>query len=186
MDALLQRLRENLRKGRRLMTTTICVFMTGYIVSAYLLVSRGLEYVQRLPLLGPVLAERLLFLLFFFFFVMLVISNATITGMSLFRRAETGWLLSLPVPHGSIVLWKTMEGLLLSSWGLVLLSTPILAAFGKTFSAGPSFYFFSMAAVIALIAIAANVSTWLLLLLGTKINLPPDGLMNLDVGVGNV
>lgn len=29
-------------------------------------------------------------------------------------------------------------------------------------------------------------TTWLLLLLGTNINVPPDGVMNLDVGVGNV
>lgn len=147
------------------MSATVSAFMTGYVISTYLLVSRGLEYVQRLPLLGPVLVERLLFLLFFFFFIMLVISNATITGMSLFRRSETGWLLSLPMPHGSIVMWKTLEGLFLSSWGLILLSAPILSAFGRAFSAGPSFYFFSMCAVIALIAIAANISTWLLLLL---------------------
>lgn len=147
------------------MSVTVSAFMAGYVVSTYLLVSRGLEYVQRLPILGPVLVERLLFLLFFFFFVMLIISNATITGMSLFRRNETGWLLSLPMPHGSIVLWKTLEGLFLSSWGLILLSAPILAAFGKIFSAGPLFYIYSMTAVIALIAIAANISTWLLLML---------------------
>lgn len=163
--ALQQRLRANLGKGRRLMSTTVTVFMVGYVISTYLLVSRGLEYVQRLPLLGPMLVERLLFLLFFFFFVMLVISNATITGMGLFRRNETGWLLSLPLPHGSIVLWKTLEGLFLSSWGLILLSAPILGAFGKAFAAGPTFYLFSMTAVIALIAIAANISTWLLLLM---------------------
>lgn len=163
--ALQQRLRANIGEGRRLMSVTISAFMAGYVISTYLLVSRGLEYVQRLPILGPVLVERLLFLLFFFFFVMLIISNATITGMSLFRRHETGWLLSLPLPHGSIVLWKTLEGLFLSSWGLMLLSAPILGAFGKIFVAGPSFYIFSMAAVIALIAIAANISTWLLLLL---------------------
>ena len=96
---------------------------------------------------------------------MLVISNATITGMSLYRRNETGWLLSLPLPHGSIVLWKTLEGLFLSSWGLILLSAPILGAFGKAFAAGPLFYVFSMTAVIALIALAANISTWLLLVM---------------------
>ncbi len=63
------------------------------------------------------------------------------------------------------MLWKTLEGLLLSSWGLILLSTPILAAFGGALGAGWEFYFFSMTAVVLLIAIAANVSTWLLLVI---------------------
>jgi ABC-2 type transport system permease protein len=148
----------------RLMTGTIAAFMIIYAVAAHLLVSRGLYFVQKLPLLGPLLTERMLHLMFFFFFIMLVLSNATISGMSLFRRRETGWLLSLPMPDASIVLWKTLEGLLLSSWGLILLSAPILAAFGAALGAGWKFYFFSMAAIVLLIAIAANLSMWLLLL----------------------
>lgn len=162
--ALRQRVRGNLRE-QRLMSATLAGFMAAYVVAAYILVGRGLEYVQRVPLLGQLLTERTLHLLFFFFFIMLVLSNATITGMSLFRRAETGWLLSLPMPPAGIVLWKTAEGLLLSSWGLILLSAPILAAFGRVLGAGAAFYFFSFAAVLLLIGIAANVSTWILLLL---------------------
>ncbi len=146
------------------MTATIAAFMGVYAVAAHILVSRGLIYVQKLPLLGPLLTERMLHLMFFFFFIMLVLSNATISGMSLFRRKETGWLLSLPMPDASIVLWKTLEGLLLSSWGLILLSAPILAAFGAALGASWKFYFFSMTSIVLLIAIAANVSTWLLLL----------------------
>ena len=105
-----------------------------------------------------------MFLLFFFFFIMLILSNATITGIGLFRRQETSWMLTLPIPHESLVLWRTIEGLMLSSWGLMLLSAPILAAFGSAFGAGWSFYFHSLPAVICLITIAANISTWLLLL----------------------
>ena len=137
--------------------------MVLYMGAAYLLMERGLSFVHRLPLVGPLLTERMLYLLFFFFFLMLIISNAAICGISIFRREETGWQLSLPIPHSSIVLWKTIESLLLSSWGLILLSAPILAAFGRAFDAGPGFYFMCLPAVVALIAIASNVSTWLLL-----------------------
>jgi len=161
--ALRGRLRAKLSRDR-LMTATIATFMGVYAVAAHILVSRGLLFVQKLPLLGPLLTERMLHLMFFFFFIMLVLSNATIAGMSLFRRKETGWLLSLPMPNASIVLWKTLEGLLLSSWGLILLSAPILAAFGAALGAGWKFYFFSMTSIVMLIAIAANMSTWLLLL----------------------
>src|SRR6187401_1934217 len=124
--ALRHRLRDSVREGR-LMTATVITFMVLYMGAAYLLMERGLSFVHALPLLGPLLTERMLYLLFFFFFLMLVMSNAAITGISLFRRQETGWHLSLPMPHGSIVMWKTIEGLLISSWGLILLSAPILA-----------------------------------------------------------
>lgn len=160
--ALKHRVTESLGEGR-LMTLTISAFMLLYMVAAYLLVSRGLKFVHHLPLIGPVLTERMLYLLFFFFFLMLIISNAAICGISIFRREETSWQLSLPMPHSSIVLWKTVESLLLSSWGLILLSAPILAAFGEVFKAGPGYYFMGLPAIVALIAIASNVSTWLLL-----------------------
>jgi len=163
-DTIRHRVRGNLRE-QRLMSATISAFLVAYMVAAFALVSRGLEYVQRLPLLGPLLTERTLHLLFFFFFLMLILSNVTITGMSLFRRSETGWLLSLPIPPAGIVLWKTIEGLLLSSWGLIVLSTPILAAFGRVLGAGASFYLLSFTAIVLLISIAGNLSTWLLLLL---------------------
>jgi ABC-2 type transport system permease protein len=160
--ALGHRISESVHEGR-LMSATIISFMALYMAAAYLLVARGLRFVHNLPLLGPLLTERMLYLLFFFFFLMLIISNAAICGISIFRRDETGWQLSLPMPHSSIVLWKTIESLLLSSWGLILLSAPILAAFGQVFEAGPAFYLMSLPAVVALIAIASNVSTWLLL-----------------------
>ena len=162
--ALQHKMRYGAGGESRLMTATISAFMVLYMGAAYLLVNKGLEFVNRLPLLGPMLTERMLYLLFFFFFLMLIISNSAITGISLFRRQETGWHLSLPMPHSSIVLWRTVEGLLLSSWGLLLLSAPILAAFGNVYGAGPSFYLLSLPAIVALIAIASNVSSWLLLI----------------------
>src|SRR3954465_5189997 len=154
--ALRHRVQDSVGEGR-LMTATITTFMVLYMGAAYLLMERGLKFVHDLPLVGPMLTERMLFLLFFFFFLMLIISNAAICGISIFRRGETGWQLSLPMPHSSIVMWKTIESLLLSSWGLILLSAPILAAFGRAFSAGPGFYFMCLPAVVALIAIASNV-----------------------------
>ena len=159
---LLHRARIGLKENR-LLTLTIATFLLVYAVAAYFLVGRGIEFIHRLPLLGPLLTERLVYLLFFFFFVMLIISNATITGMGLFRRKDTGWQVALPIPFRSLVLWKTLEGMILASWGLVVLSAPILAALGRMFDAGFTFYLINMPALLCLVTIAANVSTWLLL-----------------------
>ena len=161
---LAQRVRIGLRENR-LLTATIVLFLGVYAVAAYLLVARGIEVVHKLPLLGPLLTERLVFLLFFCFFTMLVISNATITGMGLFRKREAEWQIALPLEPRSLVMWKTLEGMALASWGLVVLSAPILAALGRMYGLGLSFYVVNVPAIICLVTISANVSTWLLLFL---------------------
>lgn len=161
-------LRHKLRLGMRenkLLSLTVGAFLGLYSLTAYLLVGRGLDFIMNLPLIGPLLAERLVFLLFFFFFVMLIISNATITGMSLFRRKDMEWQIALPLPPRSLVLWKTLEGMLLASWGLLLLCTPILLALAQAYKADAKFMLVVLPAVLALVTIAANVSTWLLIAL---------------------
>lgn len=160
--ALLNRVSHGLKENR-LLVATIGSFLTLYAIAAYVLVAKGIDYVHRLPLLGPLLTERLVYLMFFFFFAMLVISNATITGMGLFRRREAEWQVALPIPARSFVMWKTLEGMALASWGLVVLSAPILAALGRAFEAGAGFYFANIPALLCLVTLAANLSTWLLL-----------------------
>ncbi len=161
---MLTRIRQGLTENR-LLVLTIGGFLGLYCVSAYLLVSRGVQFIAKLPMIGPLLTERMIYLLFMFFFIMLILSNATITGMSLFRRKEMEWQIALPIPWRSLVLWKTIEGMLLASWGLVILSAPILLAFGQIFHAGVGFYANSLLALLCLVTIAANVSTCLLLLI---------------------
>ncbi len=161
---LVCKLRSGLRENR-LLSLTVGTFLMLYGFAAYFLVAHGLEYVARLPLIGPLLTERMIYLLFFFFFIMLVISNATITGMSLFRRREMEWQVALPLPPRSIVLWKTLEGMLLASWGLLVLSTPILLALSRALHADAIFLPAVAPALLSLVTIAANFSTWLLIIL---------------------
>lgn len=161
---LWHRVEEMLEKNR-LLVATIAGFLGLYCVAAYVLVSRGLEFISKTPLFGPLLTERLVYVLFFFFFVMLIISNATITGMGLFRRKDMEWQVALPLPFLTLVVWKTLEGMALASWGLLLLSAPILLALGQLYHGGLSFYIFSIPALLCLVTIAANFSTWMLLLI---------------------
>lgn len=164
LSTLLQTLRSHLRE-KRLLFATITIFLGGYMLAAYLLVAKGLEFISHVPLLGPILMDRLIFVLFFFFFAMLVISNATITGIGLFKRRETSWLLSLPLSYRSLVLWKTLEGMVLASWGLILLSAPIVAAIGRMLHATPAFYLCALPALFCLVTVASNLSCWMLLTL---------------------
>lgn len=125
----------------RLLSGTILLFLVAYLIAGYLMFCRGLEYMTALPGIGRLLTERIIYMTYFFFMVMLVFSNAVLLYSGLFRGKETPWLLTTPVSPRAIFLWKTIESFLVSSWGLAILSAPLLASIGRTFGAGPGFYF---------------------------------------------
>ena len=160
---LTARLGGNLKRSK-LMVTTLAGFMLGYIVIGYLLFSHGLKYVNRLPGVGNLMIERVLYLMIFFFFVMLVFSNIIISYSSLFRSKETQWLLTLPLDHKALFTWKTIETLLISSWGLIFLSAPLLAAYGQIFEVEWHFYFKSLLLYLPFVAIPGALASWLLIL----------------------
>lgn len=124
----------------RLLASVILLFLAGYLIIGYWMFCTGLEYMTTLPGVGMLLATRVLYMTFFFFMLMLVFSNAILLYSALFRGKETAWLLTTPVSPRAIFLWKTIESFLVSSWGLAILSAPLLASIGKTFGAGPWFY----------------------------------------------
>jgi ABC-2 type transport system permease protein len=72
--------------------------------------------------------------------VMLVFSSAIILYSSLFRSREAAFLLALPARTERVFLHKFQEAIVLSSWGFVLLGSPLLAAYGIVARA-PWYYF---------------------------------------------
>ncbi|HUF80020.1 MAG TPA: hypothetical protein VMN03_02710 [Burkholderiales bacterium] len=160
--ALASRISGNLRKSK-LMTLTLVCFMAGYLLLGYFLFERGLTYVRHLPLIGTLLSERIFYLMFFFFFLMLVFSNTIISYTMLFRSRETAWLMTLPIRHRTLFTWKCLETLVISSWGLIFISTPLLAAYGQINNVDPWFYIRAFLVYLPFVAIPAALAAWFLL-----------------------
>lgn len=154
----------------KLMTATIIAFLLGYVIVGYVLFSFGLVYITKLPGLGHVLSERIFYLLFFFFFLMLAFSNAVINYTTLYRSKETRWLMTLPVGEPALYAWKFVETFLFSSWGLLVISAPLLAAYGGIRSAPPSFYLNAVLVAIPFAAIPAALASWVLVILVRYVN----------------
>ncbi len=76
--------------------------------------------------------------------VMLVFSSGIILFGALFQSEETAFLLTLPVRTERIFLHKFQEAVLLSSWGFLLLGSPMLIAYGLVAEA-PWYYYLSLA-----------------------------------------
>src|SRR5581483_11691820 len=95
-----------LRDKSRLMVGVLAGFCLGYLGVGYYIFYTGLRFLHRFPLVGSLLAQRILYLIFGFFFAMLMFSNAIIGYASLFKNRETNFLLSLPVRSRDVYLWK--------------------------------------------------------------------------------
>ncbi len=154
--AFLARLR-HLFLHSRLLTGTICLFLVGYLFAGYYVFSSGLRYFASIPGVGRLLAERILYMSYFMFFLMLIFSNAALLYSALFRAKETAWLLTTPVSPRAIFCWKVLESFFASSWGLAILSAPLLAAIGNVYGAPPGFYWKSMAVFIPFLTMPAMV-----------------------------
>jgi ABC-2 type transport system permease protein len=154
-----------LRKKSRLMMAVLGGFCLGYLAVGYFLFYSGLVFLYRYPVVGSLLAQRLLYLIFGFFFAMLVLSNAIIGYASLFKNRETSFLLALPLRTRDVYLWKLLESLVFASWALLFLSAPMMVAWGRASGVRGPFYAEVFIAFLPFIIIPAQLGSWAILLL---------------------
>lgn len=147
----------------RLMSATIASFLISYMVAAYWLFSEGLRYVASLPAAGALLGDRLIYVLFFCFFLMLVFSVAVTSYISLYRSRDTRWLLTLPVSHRALFLWKCFESAAFSSWGLAFILAPLLLAFARMRGVSPDFFLKTILVLLLFLIVASAIGAILLL-----------------------
>jgi ABC-2 type transport system permease protein len=153
------------RRESPLLIFILAGFVLAYLVCGFLLFRAGLGYLYRFPLVGSLLAERILYLIFGFFFIMLVVSNLIIGYSTLFRNREAQWFLSLPIRHRDVYRWKFTEAVGISSWALVFLSAPMLAAYGTVHEVRWIFYLQVALGYVPFVIIPAVAGSWLILLL---------------------
>jgi ABC-2 type transport system permease protein len=153
----------SIRSQSRLLLSVLCLFVLGYLIAGYFLFHTGLSYVGQFPVVGTLLSQRVLFLIFGFFFLMLVFSNV-ITGYStFFRNRETEWLVTLPIRHRHVFLWKFFESLVVSSWALLFLSIPLMLAYANVNKAGPLFFVQTTLLFIPFTVLPGVIGAWLIL-----------------------
>ena len=154
-----------IRRESPLLLLVLAGFVLCYFGLGYWLFYAGLNYLHQFPLVGTLLSQRILFLIFGFFFVMLVFSNLIIGYSTLFRNRETQWFLSLPISHRDVYRWKFFEALAISSWALVFLSAPMMAAYGRSIECRSIFYMEIALVYLPFVIIPALFGSWLILFL---------------------
>lgn len=145
-----------LRHQSRLLVSVISCFLVGYLFLSFQLFHVGLRFIGRFPGLGSLLVERLIFLLFAFLFLLLLLSNLVIAYTNLFRNRETSFLMTLPVPVGTVFTWKLIESTALASWAFLLLIAPLLAAYGMVNHVAWHFYPLTLLLIVIFLVIPAT------------------------------
>jgi ABC-2 type transport system permease protein len=96
-------------------------------------------HVRGLPLGGAIIGT-LFDLLFLTLTAGLIASTGIILYSSLFSSDETAFLLSTPAPADQVFAYKFQGALAFSSWGFLLLGSPVLIAYGLSFGV-PWYYY---------------------------------------------
>ncbi len=125
-------LRQTLQKSR-LRVTLVVVLSVLFWIGLYLLFSRGFRFLEA-AIGHPATHEQTVQAIYNVFFaslmLMLVFSSAIILYSGLYCSSEATFLLTTPARPERIVLHKFQEALAFSSWGCLLLGTPMLVANG--------------------------------------------------------
>ncbi|MGC8886683.1 MAG: putative ABC transporter permease subunit [Verrucomicrobiia bacterium] len=144
-----------------LMTGLTTLFLIGYVIAAYTLFFKGLEFVGKFPGFGNLLIERLLFLMFAILFILLFFSNLIISYTNLFKNRESLFLLYQPIHPNTIFQWKFIESTVLASWAFLFLIAPFLAAYGLNRGVSWQFYPGIIVMVALFIILPAVIGAWL-------------------------
>jgi hypothetical protein len=131
----------------------------------YVTLSRLLRTLRGVEEVGPLLASKLLALGLLVFFGILLLSNLIGALSSFFLSRDLSWVRSAPVDWLAVYLSRLTETLVSSSWMVVLMLVPILAAYERVYDGGWPFLALSVFAVVPFLVIPAAIGSAITLIL---------------------
>lgn len=157
-------------RGRTARWAVLGVVGLGFWAVAFGLLYRVLRYFAGVEEIGTLLAGKLLGLLLLSFGSILLLSNIITALSSFFLAKDLDLLVSSPIDWLTFYLSRMLETALHSSWMVVLLSIPMLAAYGLAFDGGIGFVLAALAGFIPFLLIPAALGSAITL---TLVNIFP-------------
>jgi ABC-2 type transport system permease protein len=137
--------------------TFILIVLISLLVLAYFIFYKGLQILEDLPL-GEIITKNILSLLFLVIFIMLLFSNLIISFSTLYSQKELSLLKVLPIPILKIFFYLLGDTLFLSSWAFVILSLPLILAYGEFYSINSLTYIFILLGLILFLTISCSLA----------------------------
>jgi ABC-2 type transport system permease protein len=150
------------RTARFAVLATMGVLFWAFI---YTVLYKLLVYFRGVPDLGPFLAGKLLGIILVGFFSLLLLSNIITALSSFFLARDLDLLVAAPVDWLTLYGAKLLETGVNASWMVVLMATPMFAAFGVAYHGGPLFPLIVIAVFVPFLIVPAVVGSAITLLL---------------------
>ena len=131
----------------------------------YVTLTRLLRALRGVEEVGPLLASKLLALGLLVFLGILLLSNLIAALSSFFLSRDLPWIRAAPVDWLSVYLSRLTETLVSSSWMVVLMLVPMLAAYWTVYEGGWIFLALSVLTVAPFLVIPAAIGSATTLLL---------------------
>ncbi len=129
----------------RLRVTLVVVLSVLFWYGLFRLFSGGFEFLATTighPVTHALTVQAIYNVFFASLMFMLVLSSGIILYGGLYCSSEAEYLLTTPLRAERIVLHKFQEAIVFSSWGFLLLGSPMLVAYGL--QAGAPWYYFAL------------------------------------------
>ena len=138
----------SVKNESRLKVSVVMFSAVALWIAAYAIFFRGFRWLQNLSLdptgyymgIDDFIMERLLAVFSFSLFFLLIFSNILIVFSTLYRSREVNFLLLAPISTESFFLARFFECVLISSWALAYLGSPLILAYGQSSGAPWQFY----------------------------------------------
>jgi ABC-2 type transport system permease protein len=157
---LLRAIDEKFRRARLRISLVVSLGVVFWILLFWVFYE-GFQF-----LVGEVQIVPTLFNTFFAsLFVLLVFSSALILYSGLYRSGEAAFLLTQPVRSERIFIYKFQEAVWFSSWGFVLMGSPMLVAFGVVAQADWFYYAILAPIVVAFVYIPGGLGAIICMLI---------------------
>ncbi len=126
---------------------------------------RLLEALREVPEVGPLLASKLLGLAFLLFLGILLLSNLIAALSSFFLARDLPAVLEAPVDWLGVYGARLLETLASSSWMVLLMLVPVVAAYQVVYGGSPLFYGLAVVTLLPFLLIPAAVGSAITLIL---------------------
>ncbi len=110
--------------------TVSLLILTGVEWVTYHLFLVAFDFLLRQGEIGRLILERLFNMGWAVIFFLLVISNLITAFSTFYRSREVEYLFSTPLSHEEVFRGKLADNLLFSSWAILIVGLPMMAAFG--------------------------------------------------------
>jgi ABC-2 type transport system permease protein len=152
-------------RGRSARFAILAAIGTLFWAFIYTVLYRLLIYFRGVPDLGPFLAGKLLGIILVGFFSLLLLSNIITALSSFFLARDLDLLVAAPVDWLKLYSAKLLETGVNASWMVVLMATPMFAAFGVAYHGGALFPLIVIGVFVPFLIVPAVVGSAITLLL---------------------